>query len=129
MTVPDAILKIRKSGVPGAVLRSTARLPAPGPVTIRFVLMASSPLVSMMFPVTAKSIVSPAAALAIACRNEPGPLSATLVTVRVAASPRCVSKTATKNSEKTIRFLIISVRKRPRVGKEISNFLTNGTNN
>ena len=41
------------------------------------------PLVRVMSPVTAKSMVSPELAVAIACRNEPAPLSPVLVTVMV----------------------------------------------
>ena len=84
---PDVTLKMRKSGVPLAKLRWMVRRVAPGPEMVRFLPMSSSALVSSMVPLTAKSIVSPAAASAIALRNDPGPLSAVLMTV-----PACANK-------------------------------------
>ena len=52
---------------------------------VRFLLITSSPLVKVMFPVTPKTMVSPGLAVAIASRSEPGPLSFRFVTVSVAA--------------------------------------------
>ena len=79
-TMPPVTLKTRL-----ALLPLMARLTAPGPAIDNSLLITSSPLVRTMVPVTLKSIVSPGAAEAIACRSEPGPLSSRLVTVRVAA--------------------------------------------
>src|SRR5262249_35263512 len=58
---------------------------APGPEIVMFLLIGSAPLVSVIVPVTAKLIVSPSWAIVRARRNEPGPLSFVLVTVRGAA--------------------------------------------
>ena len=52
---------------------------------VRLLLTTSWPLVSVIVPLTEKSIVSPSDALASASRSEPAPLSAVLVTVIVAA--------------------------------------------
>src|SRR5689334_19455934 len=49
-----------------------------------------------MAPVTAKLIVSPEAAAAIAARSDPGPPSSVEVTVLVAASPRPLRAAAVK---------------------------------
>src|SRR5579862_608063 len=58
----------------------------PGPTMLTLLVTASSPLVSKIVPETPEaSIVSPSVALASASRNEPGPLSLVVVTVRVAA--------------------------------------------
>src|SRR5579871_2035373 len=61
-----------------------ARTDAPGPVIVRFAVIAGSALRSVMVPVTVKLIVSPALAVRITCRSEPGPLSLVFWTVRVA---------------------------------------------
>ncbi|PYU02338.1 MAG: hypothetical protein DMG38_00685 [Acidobacteria bacterium] len=79
-----------------------ARLEAPGPLIVRFLLIKSSPLVRVMVPVTPKLIVSPDDALAIESRSEPGPLSARLVTVIVAAKAGRALKTAAAKSEAKI---------------------------
>jgi hypothetical protein len=78
---------MRKSGVPGSALRWIVRLPEPGPWIVRSLSISNSPLVKMMGPVTAKSMVSLLVALAIAARNEPGPLSAEVVTVAARTGP------------------------------------------
>src|SRR5712671_2670317 len=64
-----------------------ARLAGPGPVMATFLATRSSPLVSVMVAgvIREKLIVSPLAAPASASRSVPGPLSAVLVTVIVAA--------------------------------------------
>src|SRR5258708_4378298 len=64
-----------------ALLPLTVRLAAPGPLMVRFLLMATWPVVSVIVPVTPTLSVLPAQALAIALRNDPGPASLVLVTV------------------------------------------------
>src|SRR6266496_3394588 len=74
------------------------RLPEPGPRIVRSLSINSSPLVSVMVSPVEKLMVSPGVALAIASRNEPGPLSAVVVTV--AAHPqgeRSIAMTAKTN--------------------------------
>jgi hypothetical protein len=56
------------------------------------VTITNSPLVKVMGPLTAKLSVSPGTALAMACRSDPGPLSA--VVVMVAAQPQSNGKIA-----------------------------------
>src|ERR1039458_8667850 len=68
----------RSGNVPLAV-----RFVAPGPMRVRSLLITSSPLVSVVLPVTAKSMVSAGVASAIAWRSDPGPLSLRLVTVLI----------------------------------------------
>ena len=51
-----------------------ARLSAPGPEIVTFLVTSNSPLVKPMVPVTAKPIMSPLFASASAWRNESGPL-------------------------------------------------------
>jgi hypothetical protein len=65
------------------------RFAAPGPAKVRLLVTTNSPLVKLTVPLVAKAIVSPAMESAIAWRNEPAPLSATVVTVLV---PRRVVK-------------------------------------
>ena len=59
----------------------------PGPLIVRLLEMTNSPLVSVIWPSNpiGKAIVSPLFAWAISSRSEPGPRSATLVTVHVGA--------------------------------------------
>ena len=69
LTVPEAILIIRKSGVPPAELRRTVSKFEPGPVMERFLLILNSPLVRLMGLVTIamlKVIVDASHASAIA---------------------------------------------------------------
>src|SRR5207237_441994 len=84
------------------------RLEAPGPLIVRFLLIKSSPLVSVMVAgrVRLKLMVSPGAAAAIASRSDPGPLSAWFVTVIAAAKAGTAPKTAS-----------ITVRTRRRLAK------------
>jgi hypothetical protein len=56
--------------------------------------MFNAPVVSAIVPVTAISIVSPAAANAIALRSEPDPLSNVFVTLIVFASTGVPAKTS-----------------------------------
>src|SRR5437660_335492 len=70
----------------------------------RFLLISSSPLVRVIEPLTEKSIVSPDAALAMAWRSEPGPLSAVVVTV--AASPVRANRTAHRNEAKAFLMFV-----------------------
>src|SRR3989442_2889351 len=104
VTVFERTLKMRKSGVPMAELRWITRLLAPGPAMIRFLLIRSSPLVSVMVLPLEKSIVSPGAALAIASRNEPGPASSVVVTV--AARAGWDSRTAIRTKRVVVTLLI-----------------------
>jgi hypothetical protein len=71
-------------------LDGTLRLSAPGSSMSRSCLITSSPLVSVMVPVTppAKMMVSPEPALRIVSRNDPRPLSVVLVTVSTASKVR-----------------------------------------
>src|SRR5262249_49165487 len=75
------------------LLPLTVTLAAPGPWIVRFFVTASSPLVSVMVPLTAagKGMVSPGGAAAIWARSEPAPLSLRLVTVRVLGTVRSSS--------------------------------------
>ena len=58
---------------------------------VRLLLTNSSPVVSVIVPVTLKSIVSPAFASMIACLSESAPLSLVFITVIVAALTRFVA--------------------------------------
>src|SRR5579862_8265664 len=73
----------------------TERLDAPGPLMVRVLLIKSSPVVSVIVPVTLKLMVSPGEVFAIAARRDPAPLSARLVTVIVAPKAGTALKTAT----------------------------------
>src|SRR5713226_2353189 len=83
---PALIVKMRKSGVPPAVLRFTDSMFAPGPLIVRFLSISSSPLVSVIVAgptevrPAAKVIVSPGQAVLIASRKLPAPVSLVLVT-------------------------------------------------
>ena len=67
-------------------------------------VMESSPLVKLIVPVTEKLIVSPGAALAMAARKDPGPLSAVVVTL--ALSPgRGISVAANHRTKKAVCFM------------------------
>jgi hypothetical protein len=61
-------------------------------------------VMSLMFE---KSIVSPGAALAIASRNEPGPLSAEVVTVAARTGP--ASRAAVRIRSVGMAFLILAL--------------------
>src|SRR5258708_17530351 len=63
-----------------ALLPLTVRLAAPGPLMVRFLLMAIWPVVRVIVPVTPTLSVLPAQALAIALRSDPAPASLVLVT-------------------------------------------------
>lgn len=80
-TLPPVILKMRL-----ALLPLMRRLVLPGPAIVRFLSTTSSPPARVIVPTTPNAIVSPGAAVAMASRSEPGPLSPVLVTLRVAAS-------------------------------------------
>ena len=65
----------------------------------RLLVMSSSPLVSVMVWMPfANSIVAPLGAAAIVSRNEPGPLSALLVTIRGLSTVRS-SRTSSLGTE------------------------------
>src|SRR5688572_9398004 len=100
---------MRKSGVPGSTLRWIVSVPEPGPWIVRSLSITSSPLVRMTEPVTAKSMVSPGAALAIASRNESGPLSNGLVTVAARTGP--TSRAAPKTKKAGMERLTLSLMK------------------
>jgi hypothetical protein len=68
---------------------------APGPTMLTFLLMTSSPVFSVIVPVTEKLMVSPSAASASALRNEPSPLSLLFDTVIVNADTRAGPSKAT----------------------------------
>ena len=69
------ILKTRLAWLP-----LTTRFVAPGPTMVRLLSRTNSPVVRIMVPLVANSIVSPLKACPIVCRNEPGPSSARVVT-------------------------------------------------
>src|SRR5260370_24477313 len=74
-----------------ALLPLTVSWPAPGPAMVRFFLMSSSPLVSVMVwksRLGAKTMVSPLWAAAMSARSEPAPLSRLFVTVSVPGTKR-----------------------------------------
>ena len=63
-----------------------ARLAGPGPLMVTLLVISNSPPVRAIVPVTpVTSMKSPFDALASAVRRDPGPVSAVLVTVMVAA--------------------------------------------
>src|SRR5438552_8367266 len=76
-TLPELILKMRKSGVPLAVLRITVNRLAPGPVIVRLLSNSNSPDVNVMGLArpAAKVIVPPSQAWKIVSRKDPAPLS------------------------------------------------------
>ena len=78
LTVAEAMLNTRLARFP-----LMARAVAPGPTMLRSLLIASSPLVNVIVPMFVSSNAVPGAALEMACRREPAPLSARLVTVPV----------------------------------------------
>src|SRR2546427_9629957 len=80
----------------------SARFVAPGPAMLRSFVMSNSPVVSAIVPVTAKLIVSPSAASAMAWRKEPGPPSLALVTVRVAARPGFARQSALADHKQSL---------------------------
>ena len=96
VTVLGMISKTRKSAVPAAELRWTVNWLAPGPAMVRFVVITSSPLLNAITPLTAKVTVSPGAAVAIASRSEPGPLSSVVVTTAADANGERSSAAMTK---------------------------------
>jgi hypothetical protein len=100
----DLTSKIRNGGAVGS--RWTARRSAPGPTMFASVVRVSWPLVSVMAPVTAKVIVSPGATVEIAARNDPGPLSAVVVTT--AAGAWC-SATVTRAAKRRGLFITMHV--------------------
>src|SRR5690242_15618559 len=108
------MLKILKSGVPIAELRSMLNKPEPGPWTVSDLLMTSSELVKVIVPVIAKVTVSPLEELEITCRSEPAPLSAVDVTIFVAAMPENEIRPKTNSRQKTL-FRII---KKKRTGRK-----------
>jgi hypothetical protein len=96
---PDAMVIAR--AMPELLLASIVRLEAPGPLMLRlFVLITRGPPDRKMVDGLGrlKLMVSPGNATAIASRSDPGPLSAVLVTVRVA--PDTGTAAARINSER-----------------------------
>src|ERR1700682_2190012 len=79
--------KMRKSGVPTAVLRCTVNPLGVAPSIARLVLINNSPLVSVivLFAGREKTMLSPDCAMLMAAGNEPGPLSLVFVTRTAAA--------------------------------------------
>ena len=77
VTAPSTTWNTRKAGVPLALLLATVSRSAPGPVMVRPLSISNSSVVSVIVSGVGrvKVMVSPDAALAIASRNEPGPLS------------------------------------------------------
>ena len=91
---PLCTLKIRKFGVPPAVLRVTVTKLVP-PSIVRFLLIRSSALVSVTVLTPAwKVIVLPTQASAMICRNEPAPASLPLVTTVLGQSGAAFRLTA-----------------------------------
>src|SRR5258708_2531571 len=82
-----------------------AKLDAPGPLIVKFVLIVSVLLsVIVAGKVRLKLIVSPDAALAIASRSEPGPLSFVLVTAIVFAKPCEQARTTSQATARPPEF-------------------------
>jgi hypothetical protein len=81
------------------------RFDVPGPTIFRFLLMTSWS-VSVILPVTAKVMVSPGLASAMAWRRVPTPLSLVLVTVSVAAIPDRAARRARAQSVKSTRVIV-----------------------
>src|SRR5216683_979742 len=80
--------------LPDRALLLTVRLRSLGPTMVRFFLMSSSPLVSVMVWPTrlgAKTMVSPLWAAAMSARSEPAPLSRLFRTVSVLGTQRSSS--------------------------------------
>src|ERR1044071_7065217 len=97
-TVFEPVRKTRLVAFP-----STARFAGPGPRMVTLLVTSNSPVVRRMEPeVPVASMVSPLAALARTVRSVPGPLSAVLVTVIVAArlvhGPRAAAVAQSNNS-------------------------------
>ncbi len=106
-----SLLNTRKLRLP-----SIASCEAPGPVMVRGALTSSSPLVSVMAPVTAGSNTMASAsgfalAAATASRKVPAPESPVFVTVKVAASSGLVMA-RTAPSVRTPRPCVRCARKR-----------------
>ena len=93
--------RIAKSKKPLGLI---AKLFRPGPARVRLLVIVSCPLVS----VTAKLMVSPDAASAMACRSVPGPLSARLVTVMLACTT-AGSASRNRSGSSFMVFLLISI--------------------
>src|SRR5436190_24257982 len=74
---------------------------------VRFVVINNSPLVKVIRPLTAKVSVSPGVASAMAWRNEPGPLSAVVVTT--AAHPQGKRSIATTAKINGIDVLMVGL--------------------
>src|SRR5437762_3866617 len=127
VTLPVAMLKMRKSSVPDAALRWTLNRFAPGPVIVRFLLINNSALVSVIVIRPAeKLIVSPLAAVAIACRSvqlAPGqvpPASAALFTISVAARPPdALHASAAKQANRIRRLIFTSPRRDENISHSI----------
>jgi hypothetical protein len=71
-----------------------------------FLSKRNSPVVNTMLPVTANEIVSPSFAIAIAWRNDPGPLSLVFVTVIV------VARAETATAQKTTAHRVSTLRQK-----------------
>ncbi|MCW5556208.1 MAG: hypothetical protein KIS67_29170 [Verrucomicrobiae bacterium] len=80
VTAPPATTKTRSAWLP--LILSFWGL---GPAMVRSWKITNAPPVSVMVPLRANVMVSPGWASAMACRNEPGPLSLSVVTTRVSA--------------------------------------------
>ncbi len=82
---PFSILNATRRSLP-----LTVKMPAPGPSMSRFWVISSSPLVSVMVPVTllANAMVSPGLAVLIVARNDPAPPSLVFVTMSMLSKVR-----------------------------------------
>src|SRR5215831_19203735 len=93
---PELMVKMRNSGVPARLLRSTVSRFGPGPVIVRFLFITSVAVVNVIGLVTVfpNVIVLPSQASIIACLRDPAPLSPLLVTTGSTTAPaqRCCNQ-------------------------------------
>ena len=106
LTVPDVMLKMRKFGVPAAVLRITVRRLAPGPVIVRFLSITNWADVSVTLLRPAWNvIVAPSHACRIVSRKDPAPLSLLFVTT---VGPQLIVIVAVANPPPSPAFVLFS---------------------
>jgi hypothetical protein len=108
VTVLELMRKIPNSGA--LVLRCTVKRFAPGPVMVRFLSITNSPLVRVTVVMLGETLtVSPEAALRIACRNEPGPLSSPFVAVTVAAGVSVALNNSTAIAQAALNLFFVFI--------------------
>src|SRR5581483_4213461 len=97
-TLTSPMLKTRP-----ALLPLTVSSEGPGLTRVRSWKIDNGPLVRLIWPLTAKLIVSPAEALRIAWRSEPAPLSFRFRTVSVESSVRGSSSSSQGRTRRGVR--------------------------